>query len=214
VRWVVLAATVLPLIGLGVWYVRPEAYDQIGYYWSTLQFWNEGNVQRSESTMVRVYEFLNIHALLADTGNVLLGMGPGSRFSDTYHAIPFGLNVSAYTFEEIRDRSFENPHGLLPNLMLDTGYGGMLFYLSMMAAMYVLCFRCFRRAGNVSVKAVALSVLAFLPAIVYMSWSPKINMFVGIFLGMVGALRCITAESAAVSPAPVRERTGNVHAPA
>ncbi len=193
VRWAALAAILLPAIGLGLWQTRPQAFDQIGYFWSTLQFWEEGNIERSTSTMVRVYEFRNIHAQLIDHDNVLLGEGPGSRFSDAYHEVPFELRENDYTLKEIESRSFENPHGLLPNLMLDTGYGGLVVYLGAMVLLYLSVFGAFWRTRDASLRAIAMSLIAFLPAIVYMSWSPKINMCVGIFVGMVGALRCLTS---------------------
>jgi len=201
VRWFIVGCLSAALVAVGLWWVRPETYAAVGYFWSTLKFWEEGNIARSHSTMVRVYEFKNIHEQLVDHDNLILGEGPGSLFSDRYHPFPFGLQENDFLLDEVRQRQFQNPHGLLQNLILDTGYGGMTFYLCLVGLTYFWCFRVFRRLRAPPLRAIALSIIAFLPAMVYMSWSAKNNMLAGIFLGTIACLQGYVRVESSLSKA-------------
>ena len=186
-RWAMsfsLAAIVVVAIILQL---KPDVFDTLRYHASTLQFWNTQSAFSSQSTQIRLYEFRNINAQLWNRNNLLLGEGPGSVFSDNYHPIPFGLQAGDYTWEEQLTRRFQNPHGLLQNLMLNIGYGGLAAYLAIMALFYVSTFQTLRRAQQPDLRMVALLILAFLPAIGYYSWSPKNNFMLGLILGCIGA---------------------------
>jgi hypothetical protein len=187
-RWTVLALLCLLGAAAVVGWFRPETFGTLGKFADTLRFWEEGRVSSSHSTMVRVYEYKNIHAQLAAHGNSVLGDGPGAVFTDEYHPFPFGLEEYDYTVDEILARRFQNPHGLIPNLMLNTGYIGMAAFLIAMAVLYAACFMSFRATADPGLKNVLLALLAFLPAMVYNAWSPKTYMLLGILLGIAGAL--------------------------
>jgi hypothetical protein len=180
--------------------VNPGAFKTIGYFAGTLRFWETEELMKSHSTAARVYEFYNIHAQLADHNNLLLGEGPGSRFSDRYHPFPFGLTRGDYTFEEIKHRRFENAHGLLQNLMLNTGYGGMFLILGALGLLWVSCYRSYRQLRLSGLRAISLGLFAFLPAMVYSTWSIKNNVLLGLMLGLAGVLSHAAREDREKTP--------------
>ncbi|MBI4558233.1 MAG: hypothetical protein HY706_11680 [Candidatus Hydrogenedentes bacterium] len=188
VRWALLGGVCAGAVLAGVLLLRPGAFETVGHFAGTLRVWDPTMAAASHSTMVRVHEFRNIHAQMAHNSNLILGEGPGSRFTDRYHPFPFGLTETDYPFEQIRTRAFEKGHGLLQNLLLNTGYGGTAAYLACMLGFYVGCLRAYRRLQNPALKTLTLALLAFLPAIMYDSWSAKNNMLLGILLGIVGNL--------------------------
>jgi len=188
IRWLVVGAVCLVVVVGGLLAVRPELFGTLRYYASTLKFWDIHSLSQSRSSMVRVYEFANIHAQLRDHDNLILGEGPGSHFTDRYYPFPFGLTKDDYSFGDIQSRQFQKPHGLLQTLLLNLGYGGMLVYLTLVGVVYAHCFSVFRKTLRPVLKIVAIILLAFLPAMVYQSWSAKTNMLLGIFLGLAGSL--------------------------
>lgn len=194
-RWI-LAGALAAVVVIGIVLVaRPDALYTIGYFASTLDVTDPDKVLGSHSTMVRIYEFRNITAQLWHNGRLLFGEGPGSSFTDSYYPFPVGLDpMSDYTWEEIQSRQFANAHGLLQNLLLNTGFGGMVAYLLCMLGVYVACFRAFFRLSSPGLQAVALALAAYLPSIIYDSWSPKNNMTLGILIAVVAGLAAIARD--------------------
>jgi hypothetical protein len=184
--------TVGALAGTAVFIVmltyRPEIFETIRAMAGTLRFWDAASREATPSTSVRVYEFLNIHAQLVDHGNLLLGDGPGSTFSDRYYPFPFGLGEGDYSIEEQERREFRNSHTLFTQLMLHVGYGGMAAYLGALAYAWLALYRLRRALDGPGARTVALALLAFLPAMAYMAWNAKANMLLGLTLGLAGAL--------------------------
>ncbi len=170
---------------------------------NTLKVWERHEVEASHSTMVRMYEFRNIHAQLVDHNNLLLGDGPGSTFSDRYHPFPFGLERGDYSFEEEEQRQFHNSHSLITQLMLHVGYLGMAIYLGAFASLFLMLWAASRRLDYVQFRLLALGILCFLPCLVYMSWNSKANMLLGLFIGGAGSLMALqqreSAELASIS---------------
>jgi hypothetical protein len=194
VRWVTTGAVAVIMTFAAVTYWMPDAFHTIRYHASTLRFWETADFEKSPSTVVRMYEFKNIHAQLADKNDLILGAGPGATFSDKYYEIPFGVSTDEYPWPEIQKRRFQNAHGLLQNLMLNVGYGGMIVYLSLLAVIYWSCFQLVRHVQGYE-RGIALTLLAFLPAMFYSSWSAKNNMLLGILLGIVGCMWSLEKES-------------------
>ena len=185
-RWLLAGVIGLIVTFAAVSYWMPDAFDTIRFHASSLRFWEQEQLESSTSTVIRIYEFKNIHAQMADHDNLILGEGPGATFSDNYHQFPFGIFPGDYTWEEIERRTFQNPHGLIQNLMLNLGYGGMLVYLGLIGILYWSCFELVRKSRKPYFRAIALALLAFLPAMVYSSWSPKNNMVLGVLFGIIG----------------------------
>lgn len=188
VRWLLAGAVGLIFTFAAVSYWMPDAFDTIRFHASTLRIWDRQNLESSTSTVIRIYEFRNIHAQMVDRQNLVLGEGPGATFSDNYHQFPFGIFPGDYTWTEIEQRRFQNPHGLIQNLMLNLGYGGMFAYVGMIAAMYWCCFRLVRTGRDPYFRALTLALLAALPAMVYSSWSPKNNILLGVLFGLIGCM--------------------------
>lgn len=174
--------------------VTPFMFDTIGAMAQSLRFWEPHSVSSSPSTLVRLYELRNIHLQLAGHGNLLFGDGPGSTFTDRYEPIPFGLFEYDYPAEELERREYSQAHTLFAQLMLQTGYLGMALYLACMAGLYLACFRAYRMLSAPLLKAVALTLLAFLPPMVYMTWNSKANMVLGLLVGVLGAV-CALARN-------------------
>ncbi len=168
---------------------RPESLETVHSMLSTLRFWDESSVSSSDSTRVRLYELANIHAQLAENGQLITGAGPGGTFSDTHYPYPFGIYAADYPNEEIEVRQFRNPHTLIAFLLLQVGYGGMVIYLVAMAVIWWSCLRAYRKEAHPMGKAIALSLFAFLPCMIYMTWNSKANMLLGILLGMAGVVQ-------------------------
>lgn len=192
---------------------------------NTLKVWERHEVEASHSTMVRMYEFRNIHAQLVDHNNLLLGDGPGSTFSDRYHPFPFGLDQGDYSFEEEEQRRFNNSHSLVTQLMLQVGYLGMTVYLGAFAILSLMLWAACRRLKHVQFRLLALGILCFLPCLVYMSWNSKANMLLGLFIGGAGSLMALQhredSKAAAIFDSaeeeaaflPNREQAGDSAAP-
>lgn len=167
-------------------FLGESMFETIGSMASTLKIWESHSVTTSHSTMVRAYEFRNIHAQLADHNNLLLGDGPGSTFTDRYHPFPFGLSDGDYPITEQEVRQFRNSHSLLTQLMLQVGYLGTLVYILCFVLLYVALFGAYRHVDIPHIKLIALALLCFLPSMVYMSWNSKANMLLGIIVGGTG----------------------------
>ncbi len=188
-----LRLTVLGLAGGAVVFfallqVTPDMMQTIGGMAGTLKFWDWQQVEASRSTLVRVYEFRNIHAQLVTHDNLILGDGPGATFTDRYHPFPFQLMGVDYPSEEILARQFKKTHSLFATLMLKTGYGGMFGYLLAVGLMEVAVIWGAWTERDRLRKAALTGLAAFLPAIVYQSWSPKNNMLLAILLGIAGVM--------------------------
>ncbi len=164
----------------------PQMFETLGYFASTLKFWDAEALSASPSSLVRVYEFKNIHAQIVDHGNPLLGDGPGAFFTDRYHPFPVELGENDYRAEEIAARQFRMPHTLVASLMLTAGYGGLLAYLALMGGAFVTTLKSARRTADPALRRALLSLLAFLPIIVYWCWSAKTKMLLGMTLGLIG----------------------------
>jgi len=189
ILWVVVGCFCVVIVAGGLLIFNPSAYETIGHFADTLKVWDPERVASSHSTMVRAYGLLNIHAQLKDDGKLLLGEGPGSLFTDGYRPFPFPLHAGDYRETEILSRKFQNPHGLLANLMLNVGYGGMIVYLGLIFVGYLSLIVAFLRAeGAGALRAMSLALIAFLPAMVYSAWSSKNTMLLGTLLGMAGCL--------------------------
>ena len=213
-RWALLGSVcAIGLVSIAV-SIRPDLFRVIGHFAYSLKFWEEGAVTSSHSTMVRVYEFRNIHAQLVDHNNLILGEGPGSSFSDRYHPIPFGLTEGDYSTDEIVTRKFQNPHGILQTLMLNLGYGGMALYLLSMFLIYYVDFKVFAKSHNEVLKAVALTLLASLPSLVYGAWSPAARILLGVLFGVIAGLDMLTKaehETGELDAAPqIPQTSGDV----
>ena len=81
---------------------------------------------------------------------------------------------------------------ILQTLMLNLGYGGMALYLLSMFLIYYVNFKVFLKSHNEVLKAVALTLLASLPSLVYGAWSPATRMLLGVLLGVTGGLEVLT----------------------
>jgi len=190
-RWLAAGAVCGAVLVAGALTVRPQIFGTLGDFARTLRVWDIHSFSASRSSMVRVYEFANIHAHLSHRSNLILGEGPGSHFTDRYYPFPFRLAEDDYSFQEIESRRFQEPHGLLQNLLLNTGYGGTSAYLAFVFIIYTACYAVYRKTGRPPLKAQALVLLAFLPAMVYTTWTAKTNMLLGICLGLAGGLYAI-----------------------
>jgi hypothetical protein len=168
--------------------VTPDMMQTIGGMASTLKFWDWQQVEASRSTLVRVYEFRNIHAQLVTHENLILGDGPGATFTDRYHPFPFQLMGVDYPMDEILARQFRKPHSLFATLMLKAGYGGMIGYLLAVGLMELAVIWGAWKERDRLRKAALTGLAAFMPAIVYQSWSPKNNMLLAVLLGIAGAM--------------------------
>lgn len=177
----------LAVLNLAVMQVAPKMFTTMGSMAGSLNFLDPNQITGSHSTLIRVYEFKNIHAELKQERNLILGKGPGGHFTDRIHPFPIHLRDADYSKTQIATRQFTKPHGLLQRLILTLGYGGMAIFTICMAGMYFSCFYAFRAAPNALSKSIALALLAFLPAIVYMTWSAKATMICGLCMGIVGA---------------------------
>ncbi len=181
-------------------------FDTIASMANTLKVWERHEMEASHSTMVRVYEFRNIHAQLVDHNNLLLGDGPGSTFTDLYHPFPFGLDRGDYPFEEQEQRQYHNSHSLFTQLMLQVGYLGMTIYLGAFGVVFLMLYIACRRLKHLQFRMLALGMLCFLPCLVYMSWNSKANMLLGLFAGAAGILMALQHQEAVQStPAPGSE---------
>ncbi|HOD48532.1 MAG TPA: O-antigen ligase family protein [Candidatus Hydrogenedentes bacterium] len=163
-------------------------FETIGSMAGTLKIWEAHSVTASLSTMARVYEFRNIHSQLLEHNNLLLGDGPGSTFSDQYHPYPFGLSENDYSVAEQESRQFRNSHSLVTQLILQVGYLGLLVYVLCFALIYAALYAAYRHMRHPRLRLIALSLLCFLPSMVYMSWNSKSNMLLGIVVGGTGLL--------------------------
>lgn len=187
-KWAVFGTVVvLGVVGTTL-VVSPDAFRTLGHFAKTLRIWDPEAIESSTSTMIRVYEMKNIHAQMVAHDNLLLGEGPGSTFSDRYHPFPFPLKTGDFVVDEIISRTFQNPHGVIGNLMLNVGYGGLALYLVAMALLYVAAFRVYLKSHDESLRAAALTLLAFLPVLVYGAWSPATRVILGTLMGIIGVL--------------------------
>lgn len=169
-------------------------FDTIASMANTLKVWERHEMEASHSTMVRVYEFRNIHAQLVDHNNLLLGDGPGSTFTDRYHPFPFGLDRGDYPVEEQEQRQYRNSHSLFTQLMLQVGYLGMTIYLGAFGVVFLLLYIVYRRLKHLQFRMFALGMLCFLPCLVYMSWNSKANMLLGLLAGGAGILTALQKQ--------------------
>ncbi len=201
-RWILFVSIGALLVFGGVVLIRPQALHTIKYFASTLNVLNSGTVYGSKSTTVRIHQFKNIHAQLVYHDNLILGDGPGSTYSDRYHPFPFKLRPGMdYTWQEIWSRRFERGHGLLPNLILNTGYGGMAAYLMAMLGLNVLCLAALRRVKNSpALFPIAFTLVACFPTFVYESWSAKNNMTLGFVMGIVACLYSLSLNRTGSDP--------------
>jgi hypothetical protein len=181
------AVMVVGVVGTTV-AVNPEAFRTLGHLASTLRFWEEGALESSTSTMIRVYELKNIHAQLGAEDNYIWGSGPASTFSDRFHPFPFPLKTGDYEVSEVLSRKFQNPHGIIGNLLLNTGYGGLTLYILAMGLLYLAALRVYLWGEDEALRAAALTLLAFLPVLVYGSWSPATRVILGALMGIIGVL--------------------------
>ena len=208
-RWVFFTAVGTLAVFVGVILVRPQALDTIKYFASTLNVFDSESVLSSNSTVVRVYQFKNMHAQMVYHDNLILGEGPGSTYSDRFHPFPFPLRPGTdYTWEEIWSRRLNRGHGLLHNLLFNTGYGGMAAYLTAMLGLYLLCFGAFRRLkDSPTLFPIAFTLIACFPAFVYESWSAKNNMTLGFVMGIIACLHSLSIRQANVDAGKGPEET-------
>ena len=208
IRWIFLGGAGAALLLVLLMNVLPYMFLTIGGMASTLKFWDIHKLENSPSTMVRIYEFRNVNAQLVDHRNLLLGEGPGSTFTDRYYPWPFGVTKYDYPHDEIVAREYQNTHSLISNLMLNVGYLGMVLYLAAVAAIFLACLRTQKRGQTPAQTALALSMVAFLPVMVYMSWSAKTYILLGVFFGIVGVLTALAGQEASTgagTAAPLEE---------
>jgi hypothetical protein len=150
--------------------------------------------------VVRVYELRNIAAQIADHGNLLLGDGPGAKFSDAYYPFPFGLREGAdYTLDDIIKRQFRVPHTIFASLLLVGGYGGMAIYFLIMFIVFLSAFRYYWSNDDPVFRRLLLALTIFLPIMVYSAWCAKTKMLLGITLGLLGCV-CAWAQRREVDP--------------
>ena len=194
-RRVAAALICLIVLNLAVMRVAPMMFDTMGLMANSLNIFDADSVAGSHSTLVRIHEFKNIHAQLKDKDNLLLGEGPGGHFTDKYSPFPFQLREYDYPREQIITRKFIKPHGLLQRLMLNIGYGGMTVYLLCIFFVYLSCLLSYRCSENEIIRYIMLALLAFLPGIVYMTWSTKASMICGISFGIIGCICNIIDKS-------------------
>ena len=192
---VALGVTAIGLAGFAlIASYNPAVLSTLAYFASTLVFWDPELVTASRSTMVRVYEFANIRAELEEAGRMAIGFGPGGTFTDRHHPFPFPLTVDDFSLEERMSRQFQGAHGLLQNTLLVLGLAGTALYLIALAALYALAAAAYRHLPSNTERVIALALVGFLPAMMYLTWSAKSNMLFGILLGVLGVLvsRCST----------------------
>jgi len=188
VRWLMLGGVGIAVMVVLLLQVLPFMFQTLSALAGTLQFWDVNKLAESHSNVVRIYEFKNIHAQLLNHDNLILGDGPGSTFTDKYYPWPDTSTEGDFSYDEILQRKYKNTHSLVSNLILNIGYGGMLAFVACMAGIFLVCLRAYRRARSPALNALALSLLAFLPVMVYMSWSAKTYVLTGTFLGIAGCL--------------------------
>lgn len=186
---VALGVATIGLAGFGlIASYNPGIIDTLSYFANTLKFWDEEQVTSSRSTMVRVYEFRNIRAELAEAGRTAIGLGPGGSFTDRHHPFPFDLTEDDFSLAERMSRRFQSAHGLLQNTLLTLGIAGTALYLVALGTLYAVAVGAYRRVRMREEQALVLALIGFLPAMMYLTWSAKTNMLFGILLGIIGVI--------------------------
>lgn len=179
----VLITLVAAGIILGIQTLRPDTFRTLKYFAGTIKFWENEGMGYSESNLVRIYEFKNIHAQLVDNRNLFLGEGPGSTFSDAYHQFPMPLRESDYPIEEILRRRFETPHSIIAILILNFGYVGMVGYFAAIGIIFFRLLMHWRTMVPGLQRQFLLMYLSYYPTAVYYCWTSKTNMVYGVVLG-------------------------------
>jgi hypothetical protein len=184
-RIALISITVGCAIIFGLLQFRPETLTTVRYFAGTLRFWQDEGMGYSQSNLIRIYEFKNIHAQLVDHNNLLLGEGPGSKFSDKYHPFPMGLRESDYPIDEILKAKFESPHTIVATILLNNGYLGLTVYFGGVLLLFLRLFQLFQLSSHPALSHLVAALFAFFPAAVYFCWTAKTNMFFGLFLGSI-----------------------------
>jgi hypothetical protein len=174
--------------------MRPGSLDYV--YWKLTSTTDLEYDTDLSSAAVRWLEWKNIVAHLVDKRTLLWGEGLGGWFTDKYY--PFSawlLGGSSYPDEWILQGRLYKPHGTQLFVLLKMGVLGIILYFGTLLLLFLHSVRIFRRLNTIDFKYITLGIVAFTPFLLYKNYISKLQVFMGICLGIIAAIEALQWSS-------------------
>ena len=165
-------------------YYRPGSLNYV--WWKMRSTIEIDYIREISSAGVRWLEAENIVAYLWHNGTILWGQGLGGWFVDDY--IPFATELLggwAFPDEWILQNKLYKPHGSQLWVLLKMGVLGTFVYFGILLWIFVKGWNLTRHIDRVYWRAISSASVVFLLTLYYKNFTSKLQIFLGILLGII-----------------------------